>query len=114
MYELRYNDSDDLHRLYLAMAQSLTKHVRKEIMFTRKSLDTLLLGSTDSRTVLQRPAHCSNTDSQFASYIFHCYVVIFVHVVLNHAAKLGKYPLFCTFFVDLNQAKGMQTFAHKK
>ena len=114
MYQLRNDNSYHFHRLHLAMSQSLSDDVGIEIMFPRIRLYTLLLGSTDSRAVLQSSAHRGDTNTQVASYIFHCYNIILIHDIFPHAAKLDKYPLSCFISIDINQAKRMQTIAHKK
>ena len=79
MYELRYDNSNYLHRLYLTMSQGFTDHVRIEVVRPGISLDTLLLNSTDTRAVLQRSTHSSYATSEIASDIFHCYGYNFFH-----------------------------------
>ena len=79
MYELRYDDSNHLHRLHLTMSQGFANHVRIEVVRPGISLDTLLLNSTDTRAVLQRSTHSSYATSEIASDIFHCYGYNFFH-----------------------------------
>ena len=111
VYELGHDDTNHLHRLHLAVAQSLADDVRIEVMFTGIRLYTLLLDSTDTRAVLQRSAHRGDAYAEVASNIFHCYDRILIHIVFSYGAKLGKYPISCIFFIDINQAKAVQTFA---
>ena len=98
MNHLGDDNSDYLHRLHPAVAKSLADDVRIEVMFTRVCLNTLLLGSTDSRTVLQRSAHRGNAYPQVASNILHCYIVILVHVVSKSCCKIRQISVILYLF----------------
>ena len=90
MGKLRNDNTDDLHGLCPTVSESLTNYIGTEIMRPGKRLYTFLLGSTDTRAVLQSSAHRCDRNAQLASNIFHCYDCFLIHRLLVLCAKLCK------------------------
>ena len=76
---LRYDDTNDFRQGNTAVTQSLSYHVRIEMMLLSIGLNLLALLLADAWTVFQRPRHGCHRDSQLSGNVFHCDDTTFVH-----------------------------------